>query len=136
MFVSALGSPGQLPPEIGALALEARRRDPVGDRAPVPEERPVWIKADFAKNDGRYLGYTVHVRIGSGHRAFEVRGAASRFVPRDEFQRMGAGGKTDLERMDQAWTDDAHSKSGNFAGGMSPTAAQGSQQHVEKEVRK
>ncbi|MDQ3298594.1 MAG: hypothetical protein M3619_18565, partial [Myxococcota bacterium] len=137
MFVSALGSPGQLPPEIGALALEARRRDPAHDDADAkPRERPVWIKADFAKGDGRYLGYTLHIRIGGGYRAFEVRGAASRFVPREEFLRMGPDGDKDLARIYQAWTDDAHAKSGNFAGGTAPTTVQGSQQHVEKEVPK
>ncbi|MBA3455860.1 MAG: hypothetical protein H0T42_22375 [Deltaproteobacteria bacterium] len=133
MFVSALGSPGQLPPEIGALALEARRRAPVDDDAnPVAEQRSVWIEADLAKGDERYLGYTVHIRIGGGYRSFEVRGAASRFVPREEFKRMGARGEKDLARIDQAWVDDAHPKSGNFAAGMAPTTVQGSQQHVEK----
>lgn len=136
MFVSALGSPGQLPPEIGALALEARRRDPAHDNAKDRDQRPVWIKADFAESDGRYLGYTVHIRIGSGHRAFEVRGAAARFMPREEFVRMGAAGDNDVARMNQAWTDDAHAKSGNFAGGLGPTAVQGSQQHVRKKGAK
>jgi hypothetical protein len=133
MFVSALGSPGQLPPEIGALAMEARRKYPLqanSERA----ARPVWIEADFSK-DGRYLGYTVHIRIGRSHRTFEVRGAASRspFLPRHEFKRMGADGETDLKKIDVANEQDAHSKSGNFAGGLGPTATQSSQQHVERE---
>ncbi len=133
MFVSALGSPGQMPPEIGSLALEARRLNPEQDKPNIPpKERPVWIEADFAKDGERYLGYTVHIRIGSGYRAFEVRGAASRFVPREEFLRMGADGAKDLAKIDQAWTDDAHSKGGNFAGGLGPTALQTAEQHVEK----
>ncbi len=133
MFVSALGSPGQLPPEIGALALEARRRAPVDDDAnPIAEQRPVWVEANFAKGDKRYLGYTVHIRIGGGYRSFEVRGAASRFVPREEFQRMGPRGAEQLAEIAQAWTDDAHAKGGNFVAGVAPTAVQGSQQHVEK----
>ena len=132
MFVSALGSPGQLPPDIGALALEARRSIR-GSRSP-DEERPVWIKADFARADGRYLGYTVHIRIGDGYRAFEVRGAASRFVPREELRGWGP-----LETRPggiAARGARTLTKGGNFAGGMGPTAVQGSQQHVKKEEQK
>ena len=33
MFVTALGSPGQFPPEIGALVLQARRADPLASRS-------------------------------------------------------------------------------------------------------
>ncbi|MDQ3337409.1 MAG: hypothetical protein M4D80_19780 [Myxococcota bacterium] len=137
MFVSALGSPGQLPPEIGALAMEARRIDPARDTPGTkPNERPVWIEADFAKDSERYLGYTVHIRIGHRHRSFEVRGAASRYFPKEEFLRMGNDGKDDIAKIERAWTDDAHPKGGNFAGGMAPTNVQTSEQHVEKKVQK
>ncbi|MBA3397388.1 MAG: hypothetical protein H0T89_32480, partial [Deltaproteobacteria bacterium] len=129
MFVSALGSPGQLPPEIGALALEARRTYR-------PDQHPVRIEADFA-TDSRYLGYTVHIRIGDTYRAFEVRGAASRysFVPVEEFKRMGPNGRKALERIEAAGKHDAHSKSGNFDAGLGPTTSQTAQQHVEREKK-
>jgi hypothetical protein len=92
----------------------------------------VWIEADFAA-DGRYLGYTVHIRIGPDYRAFEVRGAASRggFVPREEFLRMHDGEET-LVRINHADVEDAPAKSGNFAGSLGPTATQTSQQHRER----
>jgi hypothetical protein len=129
MFVSALGSPGQLPPEIGALAREARRKYPTSD-ATSEKQRPVWIEADFSSDD-RYLGYTIHVRVGDAYRAFEVRGAASRgpFVPREEFERMEKGPEM-LRKIDSASAEDAPAKSGNFAGGLGPTATQTSQQHA------
>jgi hypothetical protein len=131
MFVTALGSPGQLPPEIGALAQEARRKYPTFPSSP-EKQRPVWIEADFAA-DGRYLGYTVHIRIGPDYRAFEVRGAASRggFVPREEFLRMRDGEEM-LIRINHADAEDAPAKSGNFAGSLGPTVTQTSQQHVER----
>jgi hypothetical protein len=91
MFVSALGSPGQLPPEIGALALEARRKFPPAPEG-APKQGPVWVEADFA-TDGRYRGYFVHIRMGAGYRRFEVRGAASRpgFVRKANRRSTGCG---------------------------------------------
>jgi hypothetical protein len=135
MFVTALGSPGQLPPEIATLALEARRRDPKRDQHPDPQKRPVWVEANFATVDKRYLGYTAHIRIGGKHRKFRVRGAASRygFLPHDEFKRMGPAGERALERIKKASADDAHAKSGSFDAGFGPTATQTSQQHVDED---
>lgn len=133
MLIGALGSQGQLPPNIATLAMEARRLDPANTMHPDPRTRPVWVNADFAQ-DGRYLGYSVYIRIGGAVQTFEVRGAASRsdFVPVDEFRRMGPEGQRQLDRMNAASNDDAPAKSGNFTGGFGPTATQTSQQHVQR----
>lgn len=137
MLVVALGSPGQFPTEIGALAMQARRADPGNVDHPEPTKRPVWVEADFA-TDGRYLGYTVHIRLDGQPRRFEVRGAASRagFIPEAEFMRMGSKGREQIDRIGRANVDDAPSKSGNFPGGLSPTTTQTSQQHGERAQHK
>ena len=130
LLIASPGSAKQLPPDLAMLAYEARRADPEGDKATAAETRPVWINADFASDD-RYLGYTVHIRVGVAVRAFEVRGAGARYAPTFEFARMGPAGVAQLARIERASDEDAHSKSGNFDAGLQSTAVQTSQQHTQ-----
>ena len=128
--VSSLGSPGQFPPEIAALAIEARRQDPRPDDKVKAKARAVWVQARFG-HDERYLGYDVHIRLDGAYRVFEVTGAASRFAPKVEFERMGASGLEQYALIQAASQVDAHAKSGNFDAGFAATANQTSQHHTK-----
>ena len=94
LFVSSIGSPGQLPPDIAAIARQARLAVPPRRDSDPPGGDPVTVHADFS-TDNRYLGYTVKIKLGSTVHNFEVTGAASRFIPVDEFNRMGEAGTKD-----------------------------------------
>lgn len=131
ILVSAVGSAGQLPPDIAAIALESRRRTPNWSSLPI-EQQPVHVRALFGK-DGRYQGYAVTIRMDGRTHDFEVTGAESRFPPREEFQRMGPEGQKQFDQIMQAtYLDDAHPKSGVFGGGFAPTTQQTSARHRER----
>jgi hypothetical protein len=129
MLIHALGSQGQMPPEIAALAMKARRADWKNVEAEDVLARPVYIQADFT-HDRRYIGYSVHIRIGGRFRVFEVRGAAARFgfLPFEEFKLMPHGAH-EVAAIQQATYDDSPDTSGGFDAGFSATADMTSKQH-------
>ena len=134
LFVSSIGSPGQLPPDIAAIARQARLAVPPRRDSDPRGFDPVTVHADFS-SDGRYLGYTVEIQLGPTKYIFEVTGAASRFIPVDEFHRMGEAGAENLRDIEEAEKSDAHAKSGVFGGGLTPTASQSKQRHTQRRPR-
>jgi hypothetical protein len=91
-----------IPQNLLAFVDSARMADRDNIAASDVRKRPAYVQADFTR-DREYIGYTIYVRVGDSHRAFEVRGGTTHFffVPFSEFVLM-PNGANELEAIARA----------------------------------